>query len=128
MNKRQTKKNRQLRLENERLREAQQVRLETAFALQSTNERVADLHEELCKLRQAEMVNMRTTNQLVDQLGQLNRDCYELLPKTQWLRAEHNETKNRVSILENDNEFVRQVIFAVAAWLLLITMAVMILL
>lgn len=121
MNKRQAAKNKKLRLENERLREAQQVRLETEFALQSTNERMDDLHEELCKLRRAEMTNMITINQLVDQQGQLNRDCYELLPETKNL-------KNRISILENSSEFIGQVVFVVAAWLLLITMAVMTLL
>lgn len=128
MNKRQMKKNRQLRLENERLREAQRVRLETGFALQSTNVRIDDLYEELCKLRRAEMTNARTINQLVDQHGQLNRDCYELLPETQRLRIEHTQLKNRMSILENNNEFIGWVVFVVAAWLLLITMVGMTLL
>jgi len=122
------KKMRQLRLENERLREAQQVRLETEFMLQSTNERVDDLHAELCKLRRAEMTNMRTINQLVDQQGQLNRDCYELLPETQQLRTEHTKLKSRISILENSSEFIGQVVFVVAMWLLLITMVGMTLL
>lgn len=127
MNKRQMKKMRQLRLENERLWEMQRTRLETKFALQGTNERVDDLHAELCKLRRAEMANMMTINQLVDQQEHLNKNCYECLPGTQ-LRTEHTKLKDRLSIIENGSEFEKQVIFVMAAWLLLITMVVMMLL
>ncbi len=120
MNKRQMKKMRQLRLENERLREAQQVRLETAFALQGTNERVDDLHEELCKLRQVEMANMRTTNQLVDQQEHLCSRYKEWQQEAREIRASHMGLNRRVSDLENNNSLIRQWITAGGIWLILI--------
>ena len=100
MNKRQMKKMRQLRLENERLREAQQVRLETEFAMQQTNARVDDLHGEICRLRQSNMMMLQTQNQLVDQQAYLNQQAKLGRNDIQQLKYKQTRLERRTAALE----------------------------
>lgn len=100
MNKRQMKKMRKLRLENERLREGQQVRLETEFALQQTNARMNDLHKEICRLRQIGTIALQTQNRLTDQQMYINQKSMMQQRDIQQTIVHYGELKRRVYALE----------------------------
>ena len=126
MNKRQMKKMRKLRLENERLREGQQVLLETEFALQQTNARMNDLHKEICRLRQIGTIALQTQNRLTDQQMYINQKSMMQQHDIQQTIVRYGELKRRVYVLEKvDRQAVMLAYIAGAIAVLVIMVAVL---
>lgn len=123
MNKRQMKKMRQLRLENERLREDQQVRLETEYALQQTNARMDDMHEEICRLRQTDYKVLQTQNELVNQQEYLYQKSMMQQRDIQQTIVRYGELKRRVYALEKVDRQAAMLAYVAGAIAILAIMA-----